>query len=102
MYTPYATKILSHVQKGVYYAPDIHFAAFDILVSFAAENVPPYALSWDSVLEAVAGTGMQTAPMLLSGTLAECLQFAIQKVDSVVPKMLGYPVLHPNQIEGLG
>lgn len=92
--------VARHIQKGVYYGSNVHFAAFDIVVSsFGNPNVT-YVLGWDQLVEVLKPTNINHVPVFMEGNLEECLKFRIKDVNSLVPEQLGYPPLKSNQIEG--
>ncbi len=85
-------KNLSPVQRGIYYAPDLHFYAFDIRID--GEYL---AVSESNRLFEEAG--IFYARTLFSGTLAECLAYP-NDFQSHIPEWLGLPLIEMNQCEG--
>ena len=88
--TPKATKI----QKGIFYSPDNHFFAFDILLN---------RTDFLSVTEANSHferEGLLHAKTIFKGSLAACLKHD-NDFNSTVPADLGLPEITPNIIEGV-
>lgn len=81
---------LEPVQVGVWYAPNLQFMAFDIVVVDAA-GTRSY-LDYAVAREACRAAGLFFAEPLCEGTLAECLDFEIE-FETRVPARLGLPPL---------
>lgn len=82
------------VQKGIYYSPDNHFYAFDILINtdtFLDLDIANKYFKEENVLH---------AKTIFSGTLEECLNYPNQ-FNSLIPADLKLPELTPNTIEGV-
>jgi Rnl2 family RNA ligase len=77
------------VQCGIWYAPDLHFMAFDVAVETSQRRA---YLSFDVARNACMQSGLRFAAPLLRGTLADCLGFEIE-FASTVPGQLGLPLL---------
>jgi len=84
-----AVKGLEPVQIGVWYAPDLHFMAFDVAVERAGQRV---YMDLDQARNVCCHGGLLFARPLLEGTLAECLDFGVE-FETTVPEQLGYPSL---------
>lgn len=82
----------SPVQRGIYYAPDLHFYAFDIRVDGAYLSVSETNRLFEE-------HGFFYARTLFSGTLAECLAYP-NDFQSLIPQWLGLPLIEMNQCEG--
>jgi len=85
------------VQTGIWYAPDLQFALFDIVHTAHAEE--PVFLDHDQVQELAAGASVRTVPLLARGRLADldCLPI---RFPTRVPEALGLPAIIPNNAEG--
>jgi len=82
------------VQKGIYYSPDNHFFAFDIMV-----NAETY-LNVDITNQYFEQANLLHAKTLFTGSLKDCLAYP-NSFDSTIPKELGLPELTPNICEGV-
>lgn len=82
------------VQKGIYYSPNNHFFAFDILV-----NSETY-LDVDLVNAYFEKYDLLHAKTLFRGTMEECLNHP-NDFNSTIPKEFGLPDLNPNIVEGV-
>ncbi|CAM2011367.1 RNA ligase family protein [Acanthopleuribacter pedis] len=85
-------KNLSPVQRGVCYAPDLQFYAFDVRVDGAYLPVSEA----NRLFEAV---GLFYARTLFSGSLEACLAYP-NDFQSLVPQWLGLPPIETNMCEG--
>jgi|SaaInlStandDraft_4_1057021.scaffolds.fasta_scaffold04924_9 Rnl2 family RNA ligase len=82
------------VQKGIYYAPGNHFAAFDMKLN--GEFVP------DGSFEALmALIGMPVAPILVEGTFEEVMAYTNEGQSIVGVRLHGLPPIENNVMEGL-
>lgn len=93
-----AVENLQAIQTGVYYAPDIHFYAFDIAI--VNELGVKYYLDYESAVSYFARFGIPYAEPLLIGKFNEALNFNI-RINSPIPVQLGFPELGQNLIEGV-
>ncbi len=86
------------VQTGIYYAPDIHFCAFDLAIidEFEDKIYLDYQVAASYFMEA----GLLFAPPLYIGSLESALDFDIQ-IPSSIPSALELPTLPDNIIEGI-
>ncbi len=82
------------VQKGIYYSPDNHFYAFDILI-----NMESY-LDVEKVNTLFEQQNMLHAQTLFKGDIQSCLDYP-NDFDSTIPAILGLPSLTPNISEGV-
>lgn len=82
------------VQKGVFYAPDNRFVAFDILI-----NSADY-LGVDEANYYFTKHGLLHAQTLFRGSIEDCLAYSNQ-FDSTLPALLGLPAISPNICEGV-
>jgi Rnl2 family RNA ligase len=87
-----------HIQKGVYYAADIDFYAFDVAVKVEGEEAK--WMNYDLAIELFEKIGFFYSKPLLVGTLQECLNYDIT-FNSTIPQLLGLPTLQKNQCEGI-
>jgi hypothetical protein len=85
------------VQTGIWYAPDLQFAVFDIVQ--AVDAAEPSFLDHDRVQEIASGAGFRTAPVLARGRFADldCLPV---RFSTRVPELLGLPAISANDAEG--
>ena len=81
------------VQRGVYYAPDHHFYAFDILVGGRDYLPVPEANALFETCD------FAYAKTCFGGSLAECLAYP-NDFDSTLPALFGYENLRDNIAEG--
>jgi Rnl2 family RNA ligase len=77
------------VQVGVWYAPDLHFMAFDVVVETHSGR---RYLPFDTAADLCARCGFMFAEALFRGTLAECLKFEIE-FETKIPGRLRLPPL---------
>lgn len=88
---------LSPVQTGIWYAPTLHFAAFDLLL-VTADDEPVFLAH--AQLESVAQeAGLLTVPVLGRGTRRELLELPV-RYGSTVAGLLGLPAIADNVAEG--
>jgi Rnl2 family RNA ligase len=85
------------VQTGIWYAPDLQFAVFDI--AKAVENQEPEFLEHDRVSELCGLVGLLTVPLLARGRFTDLDRLPVRYATRV-PEALGLPPLTPNQAEG--
>lgn len=95
---------LSPVQTGIWYAPGLAFAAFDVLVCRGAapehSDPPEPEFLSRTELEAVAEhAGLRTVPVLGRGTRRQ-LEALPVRYPTTVPEQLGLPALPDNVAEG--
>lgn len=82
------------VQKGIFYSPENHFYAFDILI-----NQDTY-LNVDIANTYFEAENIFHAKTLFQGNLEECLKYP-NIFNSVIPAQLGFPTLENNICEGV-
>lgn len=82
------------VQKGIFYSPDNHFYAFDILI-----NRERY-VDVDEANRHFEREGLLYAKTLYAGSISECLAYP-NDFDSKIPQELGLPALDHNTTEGV-
>ncbi|MBD0259116.1 MAG: 2'-5' RNA ligase [Cytophagales bacterium] len=85
------------IQTGVYYAPGIHFCAFDL--AFEAGEKKHY-LDYATAIRYFEAFDIFYARVLLAGKLNEALDFNL-RINSTVPALLLLPALDANLIEGV-
>ena len=91
-------KNLQAIQTGVYYAPDIHFYAFDIAV--VDDDGEKSYLDYETVVSYAEQFSIPYVKPLFIGKFNEAVNFNI-RINSPVPKELGLPELEHNLIEGI-
>lgn len=82
----------SPVQRGICYAPDLHFYAFDIRVDGAFLSVSEANRLFETV-------GLFHARTLFRGSLDDCLAYP-NDFQSLIPQWLGLPPIETNVCEG--
>eukprot|EP00930_Biecheleria_cincta_P001774 TRINITY_DN102874_c0_g1_i1.p1 TRINITY_DN102874_c0_g1~~TRINITY_DN102874_c0_g1_i1.p1 ORF type:complete len:379 (-),score=66.83 TRINITY_DN102874_c0_g1_i1:87-1223(-) len=83
------------VQIGVWYAPDLHFMAFDVVAeTCSGRSYLPY----DNARNLCVQCGLMFAEPLFRGTLAQCLDFKIE-FTTTIPGRLGLPAI-PLDVDG--
>lgn len=80
------------VQKGLYYAPDLHFTAFDVLTLANGEF-----LAWDRAAALCVTHGIPFTPLLQQGSLDELLAFNVDTFETRIPDTLALPPLSMDQ-----
>jgi Rnl2 family RNA ligase len=85
------------IQTGIYYAPSVHFCAFDL--AFEIEGKKEY-LDYDKAMAYFDQCGILYAKPLLIGKVNEVQNFNI-RINSSIPAQLGLPELEQNLIEGV-
>ena len=85
------------IQKGVFYAPEHEFYAFDIYL-FEGEN--SRFLPVEETNELFEAEGFFYAKTLFRGTLAECLKYP-NAFESKIAESLGLPAIENNICEGV-
>ncbi|NOK19597.1 RNA ligase family protein [Corallococcus carmarthensis] len=87
------------VQTGIWYAPDLHWVLFDILVARSDED-EGVMLSHRDVETAAKAAGVLAPPLVARGTRAQ-LEAVPTRAPTRLPAMLGLPPLADNWAEGL-
>eukprot|EP00475_Leptophrys_vorax_P003108 TRINITY_DN11801_c0_g1_i2.p1 TRINITY_DN11801_c0_g1~~TRINITY_DN11801_c0_g1_i2.p1 ORF type:complete len:306 (-),score=105.64 TRINITY_DN11801_c0_g1_i2:92-1009(-) len=85
---------VKHIQKGVYYSPEIRFCAFDL-------RVGTQFLSYAKACEVFKATKMPYLKPVVLGTLEEVLQFDVEEFESTISETLKLPKLEDNIAEGI-
>jgi Rnl2 family RNA ligase len=85
------------VQTGIWYAPDVRFALFDIAVE--RDGSEPELLSHTEVESLAAANGLFVVPLLGRGPRAQLESLPV-RFPSRVPQLLGLPYLADNVAEG--
>jgi len=85
------------VQTGIWYAPDLRYAVFDIV--HQAPEAEPCFLSYDQVQQLVESAGLLTAPLLARGRINELNRLPVRYASHVAAQ-LGLPALSDNVAEG--
>ncbi len=85
------------IQTGVYYAPGIHFCAFDLAFETGEKK---YYLDYGTAIRYFEEFGIFYARVLFAGKLNEALDFDL-RINSTVPALLKLPALNGNLIEGV-
>ena len=90
---------LSPVQTGVWYAPDLHWVPFDVLVAWSDEDEGVLLAHRD--LEAAAHeAGLLTPPIVRRGTRSD-MESVPTRAQTRFPPLLGLPPVPDNVAEGL-
>ncbi len=92
-----AVKQIAKVQKGVYYSPNIHFIAFDLLID------ETWA-SYNHASSLFASVGLDYLKPLMVGSLKDLTSNAvldIETMQSTIPAKFGLPQIANNIIEGI-
>lgn len=90
---------LSAVQTGVWYGPDLAYAAFDVLVAQGDEDEGEL-LTHSEVEALAAAVGLRAPPVLRRGSYAEVAETPL-RFTTRVPLQRGLPALPENWAEGL-
>lgn len=80
------------VQIGVWYAPDLHFMAFDVVVETCRGRS---YLPFDNARNTCVQSGLMFAEPLFRGTLAQCVDYKIE-FTTTIPRRLGLPPIPLN------
>lgn len=90
---------LSPVQVGVFYAPDLRWLPFDVLVASHDDDCGDL-LAWSDAAERLAAVGLDTPPILAAGDRARMAQLPMP-FESRVPALFSLPPLADNVAEGV-
>lgn len=90
---------MSAVQTGIWYAPDLHWAPFDVLVARSDED-EGVLLAHREVEAAVREAGLLTPPVVRRGTRSD-LEGVPTRGPTRLPALLGLPPIAGNVAEGL-
>lgn len=90
---------LSPVQTGIWYAPDLRYAVFDVLVA-AGEDDEGEFLAHREVTALARDIGLDSPPVLLTGPRPAALMVPVRQ-PTRVPAALGLPELAGNLAEGV-
>ncbi len=90
---------LSAVQTGVWYAPELRFAVFDVVVEPEGGNEAVF-VAHDELTRRASAAGLATAPVLGRGTLGAMERMPVG-FTTLVPGALGLPPIDGNTAEGL-
>lgn len=85
------------IQTGIYYAPSVHFCAFDL--AYERDGTKHY-LDYDKAMDYFEQSGILYVKPLLIGKLNEVQDFNI-RINSGIPGQLNLPELEHNLIEGV-
>mgnify|MGYP002777944177 CR=1 FL=1 len=89
---------LQPVQTGIWYAPDLRWAVFDVLVA-AGDDDPGELLAFHELADLARSTGLLLPPVLRTGPRA-LLDALPVRYPTRVPALLGLPELGDNLAEG--
>jgi Rnl2 family RNA ligase len=89
----------SAVQTGVWYAPDIRFALFDVLRQ-AASGDPGTFLTYAEVAAIAGAAGLDVVPLLCRGTRQAVDEVPV-RFPTRVPALSGLPEIEGNLAEGV-
>ncbi|RKH68782.1 RNA ligase family protein [Corallococcus llansteffanensis] len=87
------------VQTGIWYAPELRWVLFDVLVARSDED-EGVMLSHREVEAAARAAGVLTPPLVVRGTRAQ-MEAAPTRAPTRLPSLLGLPPLPDNWAEGL-
>jgi hypothetical protein len=90
---------MSPVQTGIWYAPDLRWAPFDILVAQSEED-EGVLLAHHEVEALAREAGLMTPPLVRRGTRSEMASVPTRG-QTRVPTLLGLPPIEGNVAEGL-
>lgn len=95
------TAKVKHVQKGVFYAPGLHFRIFDMHVQ-CMDGSGCY-LNFDVMIRHCVTVSLPVVPILCRGSMKYCLSIDVEALDSTIPAELGLPKLESlsNLAEGI-
>jgi Rnl2 family RNA ligase len=85
------------VQTGVWYGPDLYFAAFDAVTMVAGHDA--YLWGWDELVSLAAEAGLETVPLLGRGSRAEIESVPV-RFETRIPARHGLPPIADNYAEG--
>ncbi len=85
------------IQTGVYYAPGVHFCAFDLAFETGEKK---HYLDYGAAIRYFEAFGIFYARVLFAGKLNEALDFDL-RINSTIPALLKLPALDANLIEGV-
>jgi Rnl2 family RNA ligase len=88
---------LSPVQTGIWYAPTLCFAAFDLLL--VEPEREPIFLAHEQLEQLAEEAGLLTVPVLGRGSRRELTELPV-RYDSTVAALLGLPAIADNVAEG--
>ncbi len=90
------------VQTGVWYAPGIHFAAFDVAVEGGDGGDGRWYLDWEAARAILTAAGVPCLAPLRIGTYEQATDYP-PRFDSTIPATLGLPPLPvgTNRAEGI-
>ncbi len=84
---------VSKVQKGVYYSPDINFAAFDL-------RIDGFLVDYHSMAAYCTASGIGYLEPLFIGSFEDCLKYN-NEFQTTIPAQLGLPEIENNICEGV-
>jgi len=90
---------LQPVQTGVWYAPDLRWAAFDLLVA-TGDDDPGERLAFSELRQVAAEAGLLVPPAVRAGRRTE-VEGAPERFPTLVPGLLGLPPIEGNLAEGI-
>ncbi|MBU52928.1 MAG: RNA ligase [Deltaproteobacteria bacterium] len=83
------------IQTGVYYAPDIHFCAFDL--AYTDADATKQYVDFDTFAEQLDHVGIMRTQALFEGKWADALSFDVT-FTSTIPSRLGLPPLQQDNL----
>lgn len=90
---------LSPVQTGIWYAPDLRYSIFDVLVASGEEDEGEF-LAHREVAELATAIGLDSPPLLVGGPRAAAVTAPV-RYPTRVPGRLGLPEIAGNLAEGV-
>ncbi len=90
---------MTPVQTGIWYAPTLRFAAFDVLMVGPEPDDEPVFLAHEQLERLAEEAGLLTVPVLGRGTRRELVELPV-RYASTVAGLLGFPAIADNIAEG--
>lgn len=88
------------VQTGIWYAPFIHWAAFDAVIFPAGSAADAYFLGGKELSQSIKEAGGINPPIIARGSFNELMQSPF-RFQTKVPSLFGLPEIKNNWAEGL-
>lgn len=90
---------LTPVQTGIWYAPSLRFAAFDLLLVDPKQPADALFIAHEQLEALAVEVGLSTVPVLARGTRRELVDLPV-RYTSTVAEALGLPAIADNLAEG--
>ena len=88
------------VQTGIYYSPNIEFAAFDLAVTFESSPSVRSYVNFEDAMKLFTEVGIFHVEPLMVGTYTQAVNFN-NRFESGISRALGYPPVTANLAEGI-